>query len=141
MAYVSFISAPGCLAAEAGLVTPRPCPDESVTTTSRRGLSKFRGHGLRHGQASNARPPAPILPQPRVDLEHVAPPTAIRAGDCCVGCSELERAALEVSQLVWYGGSSVSFQEQGKEWHPAQHQIIGAYVQDQSMGQLVQLVA
>ena len=69
--------------------------------------------------------------------EHVAPPTAIR--DCCVGCSELERAALEVSQLVWYGGSSVGFQEQGKEWHPAQHQIIGAYVQDRSRGQLVQL--
>ena len=53
--------------------------------------------------------------QPRVDFVHVAPPTAIRGG--CVGgsdsTSELERTALEVSQLVWYGGSCVAFQEQG----------------------------
>ena len=27
---------------------------------------------LRHGQAPNARPPTPKLPQPRVDLVHVA---------------------------------------------------------------------
>ena len=104
MPYVSFISAPGCLTAAASLVTPlRPCPDDHVATF----LS------LRHGQAPNARPPAPKLPQPWVDLVHVAPPTAIRGGSVCG--SELERAALEVSQLVWYGGSSITFQEQGKD--------------------------
>ena len=107
MPYVPFISAPGCLAAAAGLVTPlRTCPVDRVAPL-----------GLRLVQAPNARPPAPKLPQPRVELVHVAPPTAIRCG--CVGGSELERAALQVSQLVWYGGSSVAFQEQGKEWHPA----------------------
>ena len=42
-----------------------------------------------------------LLPQPRVDLVNIAPPMAIRGG--FVGCSELERAALQVSQLVWYG--------------------------------------
>ena len=46
--------------------------------------------------------------------------------------SKLERAALEVSQLVWYCGSSVAFQEQGKELHPVQHQITSANVQDRS---------
>ena len=76
MPYVSFISAPGCLAAAAGLVTPlRACPVDRVAPYL----------GLRHGQAPNARPPAPKLPQPRVDLVHVAPPTAIRGG-CVGGC-------------------------------------------------------
>ena len=103
MPYVSFISAPGyrvsapgCHAAVAGLATPlRTCPVDRVAPFL----------GLRPGQAPNARPPAPKLPQPRVDLVHVAPPTAIRGG--CVGSSELERTALEleraalkVSQLV-----------------------------------------
>ena len=128
MPYVPFISAPGCLAAGAGLVTQlRPCHDDHV--------APFRS--LRHGQAPNARPPAPKLPQPRVGLIHVAPPTAIRG--CCICNSELERAALEVSQPVWYGGSSVAFQEQGKEWGPAKHQITGADVQDLSRGLLIQL--
>ena len=41
MAYVSFISAPGCLAAAAGLVAPlRPRPDDHVVPF----------HCLRHGQ-------------------------------------------------------------------------------------------
>ena len=70
-------------------------------------------------------------------LVHVTPPTAIRGG--CVCGSELEHASLEVSQLVWYGGSRVDFQEQAKEWHPAQHKITGADVQDRSSGRLVQL--
>ena len=48
-------------------MTPlRPCPDDHV--------APFRG--LRHGQAPNARPPAPKLPPLRVDLVYVAPPTA-----------------------------------------------------------------
>ena len=48
-AIVSFISASGCLAAAAGLVTPlRTCPVDRVAPSL----------GLRHGQAPNARPPA-----------------------------------------------------------------------------------
>ena len=93
-------------------MTPlRTCPVDRATPSL----------GLRHGQAPNARPPAQKLLQPLVDLVNVAAPTAIRC--CCVGVSQLERAALEVSQIVWYGGVSVAFQfafqEQGKEWHPA----------------------
>ena len=89
-----------------GLMTPlRPCPDDHVAPFL--GLRQART-GPR---APNARPPAPKLPQPRVELVHVAPPTAIRGG--CIGCSELEHAALEVSQLVWICGESVAaFQEQ-----------------------------
>ena len=65
MPYVSFIPAPGCLAAAAGLVTPlRTCPVDRVAPFL----------CLRHGQAPDARPPSPKLPQPRVDLVHVAPP-------------------------------------------------------------------
>ena len=44
-------------------------------------------------------------------------PTAI--GSCCVCCSKREGTALEVLQLVWNGGSSSTFQEQGKKWHHA----------------------
>ena len=112
MPYVSFISAPGCLAAAAGLVTPlRTCPVDRVAAAFAPFLC------LRHRQAPNARPPTPKLPQSLVDLVHVAPPTAISGGRVCD--SKLGRAALEVSQLVWYGGSKVAFQEQGKERHPA----------------------
>ena len=58
------LRAPGCLAAAAGLVTPlRTCPVDRVAQSI----------GLRHGRAPNARPPAPNLPLPRVDLAHVAP--------------------------------------------------------------------
>ena len=58
MLYVSFISTPGCLAAEAGLVAPLcPCPDAHVAPFL----------GLRHGQAPYARPPAPKLPQPLIE--------------------------------------------------------------------------
>ena len=88
MLYVSIISAPGCLAVAADLVTPlRPCPDAHVAPFL----------GLRHGQAPYARPPAPKLPQPQIDLIHVAPPNALCC--CCIYGSELECAALEVSQL------------------------------------------
>ena len=95
MPYVSFISAPGCLAAAAGLVTPlRTCPVDP----GRVAPSLF---------SDADRPPMRGLTrpscQPRIDFVHIAPPTAIRGG--CVGSSELERAALEVSQLVRYGGS------------------------------------
>ena len=80
MPSISFISAPFCLAAAAGLVTLlRPCLDDHIVPFL----------CLRH---------APKLPHPRVDLIYIAPrqppPTAI--GCCCVGSSELERAALEV---------------------------------------------
>ena len=95
MPYVSFISARRCLAAEAGLVTPlRPSPVDRI--------APFLGLG--HGQTPQARPPAPKLPQPWVDLIHVAPPTAISGG--CVGGPVLERAALEVPQLLRYGRPS-----------------------------------
>ena len=61
MPYVSFISAPDCLAAAAGLVTPlRTCPVDRVAPSL----------GLRYGQAPKARPLAPKLPQPPVDLVH-----------------------------------------------------------------------
>ena len=91
MPYVSFISAPGCLLQSPPL---RPCPDDHV--------APFRC--LRHGKAPNARPPVPYLPKPLVDLVHVAHPTAIH---CCFVCgSKLELFVLEVSQLLWYGGSS-----------------------------------
>jgi hypothetical protein len=87
--YVSFISAPCCLAAAAGLVAPlRPCTDDLVTPFL----------GFRHGKNPQTRPSASKLLQPRVNLIHVAPPTAISC--CCIGGSELERAALEVSELV-----------------------------------------
>ena len=68
MPYVSCISASGCIAAAAGLVTPlRPCPDDHVTPLI----------GLRHGQAPNARPSAPKLQQPQVELVNIAPPTTL----------------------------------------------------------------
>ena len=86
---------------------------------------------------SLARPAAPKLQQPWVDLVHVAPPAAISGGR--VGGPVLERAALEVPQLVRYGGSSVPVQETGEKWHPAQHKIAGGDVQDRSRGRLVQL--
>ena len=91
------------------MVVLAPCPDDSV--------APFLGLRVRHGQAPYARPPpAPKLPQPRVDLVHVAPPTAIRSG--CICGSKLECATLEVSPLVRYGGDSAAFQEQGNEWCP-----------------------
>ena len=40
---------------------------------------------------------------------------------------------------MWYGGSGFAFQEQGKEWHHAKHQITGTYVKDWSRRLLVQL--
>ena len=127
-AYVSFISAPRRLAAAAGLDTPRrPSPVDSIAPFL----------GLRHGQTPQARPPAPKLPQPWVDLIHVAPPTAISGG--CVGGPVLERAALEVPQLVRYCRSSVALQETGKEWHPAQHKMAGGDVQYGSRGRLIAL--
>ena len=86
MPYVSFIPAPCCLsqAAAADLVTPlQTWPVDRVAPF----LS-----------LSIARPPSPKvgpkLPQPQVDLIHIAPPIAILC--CCVCCSKLERAALEV---------------------------------------------
>ena len=85
---------------------------------------------LRHRQNPQARPPAPKLPQPWVDLIHVAPPTAIYSD--CVSDSELKRAGLEVQQLV-------SLKETGKEWHLSKHKIAGGNVQDWSGGLLVQL--
>ena len=65
--------------------------------------------GLRHRQNPQARPPAPKLPQPWVDLVHVAPPTSVHSG--CVGYPVLKRAGLEVQQLV---GVALSCRKQGK---------------------------
>ena len=84
-----------------------------------------------------AKPSAPKLPQPWVDLVHVAPPTSVHSG--CVGYPILKRAGLEVPQLVRYGWSSVALKETGKEWHPAKHKFSGGDVQDRSRGLLVQL--
>ena len=92
---------------------------------------------LRHRQNPQARPPAPKLPQPWVDLIHVAPPTAIYSD--CVSDSELKRAGLEVQQLVRYGRSRIALQETGKEWHRSKHKISGGNVQDRSGGRLVLL--
>ena len=89
--------------------------------------------GLRHRQTPQARPAAPKLPQPWVDLVHVA----VSSG--CVSDPILKRAGLEVQQLVRYGGSSVALQETGKEWNPAKHIFTGGDVQDRSRGRLVQL--
>ena len=111
-------------------MTPlRPSPDDRLAPL----LS------LRHRQTPQARPPAPKLPQPWVDLVDVAPPTAIHSGRICDPV--LKRAGLEVPQLVRYGRSSVAFklQETGKEWHPAKHKFAGGDVQDRSRERLVQL--
>ena len=126
--YVSFISAPRCFAAAVGLLTPlRPSPDNRLAPVL----------CLRHRQNPQARPPAPKLPQPWVDLIHVAPPTAIYSN--CVSDSQLKRAGPKVPQLVRYGRSSIASQETGKEWHPSKHNIAGGNVQDWSRGWLVQL--
>jgi len=109
-------------------LTPlRPSPDDRLAPL----LS------LRHRQTPQARPPAPKLPQPWVDLVDVAPPTAIHSG--CICDPVLKRAGLEVLQLVRYGRSSVALQETGKEWHPAKHILAGGDVQDRSRGRLIQL--
>jgi len=109
-------------------LTPlRPSPDDRLAPL----LS------LRHRQTPQARPPAPKLPQPWVDLVDVAPPTAIHSGSICDPV--LKRAGLEVPQLVRYGRSSVALQETGKEWHPAKHKFAGGDVQDRSRERLVQL--
>ena len=111
-------------------MTPlRPSPD------NRRRLAPLLG--LRHRQTPQARPPAPKLPQPWVDLVDVASPTAIHSG--CICDPLLKRAGLEVQQFVRYGRSSVALQETGKEWHPAKHKFAGGDVQDRSRGRLVQL--
>ena len=92
MPYVSFISARRRLASAAGVVAPlRPCPDYR--------LAPFLGLG--HGQTPQARPPAPKLPQPWVDLVHVAPPAAISGG--CVG-----GPVLEVTYRMGVGDGSYS---------------------------------
>ena len=131
VSYVSFISAPRCFAAAAGLLTPlRPSPDDRLVPL----LS------LRHRQTTQARPPAPKLLQPWVDLVDVAPPTAIHSGSICDPV--LKRAGLEVPQVMRYGRSSVALQETGKEWHPAKHKFAGGDVQDRThrnSGRLVQL--
>jgi len=109
-------------------LTPlRPSPDDRLAPL----LS------LRHRQTPQARPPAPKLPQPWVDLVDVAPPTAIHSG--CICDPVLKRAGLEVLQLVRNGRSSVALQETGIEWHPAKHKFAGSDVQDRSRGRLVQL--
>ena len=122
--YISFISTPGCLAGASGLVTPlQTCPVDRVMPS----LS------LRHWQAPNVRPPSPKLPQPLVDLQHIAPPPAIRVNGGWVGCSKLEHTALQVWQLVWYGGCSFAFQEQRnlKLGLRVQHIFNGSYVHSQ----------
>ena len=110
---------------------PSPGPDDRLAPL----LS------LKHRQTPQARPPAPKLSQPWVDLRvvDVAPPTAIHSGRICYPV--LKRAGLEVPQLqvVRYGRSSVALQETGKEWHPAKHKFAGGDVQDRSRERLVQL--
>ena len=105
MTNVSFISAPGCLAtaAAAGLVTPlRPCPDGHV--------APFRC--LRHGQAPNARPPAPQPPQPQVHLVHVAPIRPSAAATSAVPNSNA--LPLRCRNLCGMVGVALPFRNKGK---------------------------
>ena len=102
--YVSFISAPGCLTAAASLVTPlRPCPDDHVAPFL----------GLRHGQAPNARPPAPELPQSLVDLVHVAPPTRPSAA-AASAVPNRNALPLRCRDLCGMVGVALSFRNKGK---------------------------
>ena len=86
-----------------GLVTPlRSCPDDYVAPFL----------GLRHGQAHNARPPAPKLPQPepRVDsdLIHVAPTAAASA------VPNWNRLPLRYRNLCGMVGVVLPFRNKGK---------------------------
>ena len=125
MLQVSFISAPGHVAAAAGLVTPlRPCPDESVTTTwSTSRLSAVSGRG---------RPLMRGLPRPNCHSSGLTSysllllRTSAAAATAVPNWNALPLRCRNVYDMV---GVALPFRNKGKtqkEWHPAQHQIPGA---------------
>ena len=82
---------------------------------------------LRHRESPQALPSTAKLPEPRVDLLNIAAPPAKSRWICSIGCPVFEHAPRQAAQAEWNCWSSVAMEEQGKQGHPAQHQVAGSH--------------